>query len=79
VLQNLALSYDDFEKLRLHVTTPLQLSSLPGLEMELNWGEFCGRWFFLSGFISLSLSLSLSLSPRLLDMLMHFTMFPKIM
>jgi hypothetical protein len=44
VLQNLAASYDDFEKLRLHVTTPLQLSTLPGAEMELDWGEFCGGW-----------------------------------
>ncbi|XP_045832181.1 uncharacterized protein LOC123923534 isoform X1 [Trifolium pratense] len=39
VLQNLAASYDDFEKLRLHVTTPLQLSTLPGAEMELDWGD----------------------------------------
>lgn len=38
VLQNLAASYDDFEKQRLHVTTPLQLSTLPGAEMELDWG-----------------------------------------
>ncbi|MCI15140.1 hypothetical protein A2U01_0036276, partial [Trifolium medium] len=30
----------DFEKLRLHVTTPLQLSTLPGAEMELDWGDF---------------------------------------
>jgi hypothetical protein len=51
VVQNLAASYDDFEKLRLHVTTPLQLSTLPGAEMELDWGEFCGGCLFLSEFI----------------------------
>jgi hypothetical protein len=50
-VQNLAASYDNFEKLRLHVTTPLQLSTLPGAERELDWGEFCGGWFFLSEFI----------------------------
>ncbi|KAL5073565.1 hypothetical protein RYX36_012549 [Vicia faba] len=38
-VQNLASSYDDFEKLRLQVTTPLQLSTLPGAEMELDWGD----------------------------------------
>lgn len=41
-MQSLTSSYDDFEKLRLQVTTPLQLSTLPGAEMELDWGEFCG-------------------------------------
>jgi hypothetical protein len=51
VVQNLAASYDDFEKLRLHVTTPLQLSTLPGAERKLDWGEFCGGWLFLSEFI----------------------------
>ncbi|XP_027186317.1 uncharacterized protein [Cicer arietinum] len=39
VLQNLAASYDEFEKLQLQVTTPLQLSTLPGAEMELDWGD----------------------------------------
>ncbi|CAK8575378.1 unnamed protein product [Lathyrus sativus] len=38
-VQNLASSYDDFEKLRLQVTTPLQLSTIPGAEMELDWGN----------------------------------------
>ncbi|XP_061353310.1 uncharacterized protein LOC133298086 isoform X2 [Gastrolobium bilobum] len=39
VLQNLPASYDDFKKLRLPVTTPLQqLSTLPGAAMELDWG-----------------------------------------
>lgn len=39
-LQNLPLSYDEFKKLRFPVTTPLQLSesTLPGAEMELDWG-----------------------------------------
>lgn len=50
MLQNLAASYDEFEKLQLQVTTPLQLSTLPGAEMELDWGEFYGGLLFLSGF-----------------------------
>ncbi|RDY00292.1 Pheophytinase, chloroplastic, partial [Mucuna pruriens] len=39
-LQNLPASYDEFKKLQLPVTTPLQLSvsMLPGAEMELDWG-----------------------------------------
>nr|KYP67915.1 hypothetical protein KK1_021530 [Cajanus cajan] len=39
-LQDLPLSYDEFKKLRFPVTTPLQLSesTLPGAEMELDWG-----------------------------------------
>ncbi|KAI5389306.1 uncharacterized protein LOC127101403 isoform X2 [Lathyrus oleraceus] len=41
-VQTLASSYDDFEKLRLQVTTPLQLSTLPGAEMELDWGNLPG-------------------------------------
>ncbi|KAL4327676.1 hypothetical protein AHAS_Ahas13G0123900 [Arachis hypogaea] len=38
VLQNLPASYDDFKKLRLPVTEPLQLSKLPAADMELDWG-----------------------------------------
>ncbi|XP_057456991.1 uncharacterized protein LOC130747947 isoform X2 [Lotus japonicus] len=38
VLQDLPASYDDFKKLRLPVTEPIQLSKLPGAEMELDWG-----------------------------------------
>ncbi|KAG5008018.1 hypothetical protein JHK85_026560 [Glycine max] len=39
-LENLPASYDEFKKLRLSVTTPLQLSvsKLPGAEIELDWG-----------------------------------------
>ncbi|XP_047176191.1 uncharacterized protein LOC124843479 isoform X1 [Vigna umbellata] len=39
-LQKLPASYDEFKKLRLPVTTPLQLSvsTLPGVEIELDWG-----------------------------------------
>ncbi|KAL4395042.1 hypothetical protein AHAS_Ahas02G0212400 [Arachis hypogaea] len=38
VLQNLPASYDDFKKLRLPITEPLQLSKLPAADMELDWG-----------------------------------------
>lgn len=54
MLQNLPALYDEFKKLRLPVTTPLQLSTLPGAEMELDWGEFLGGWLFLSGFFLFS-------------------------
>lgn len=41
-MQNLPASYDEFKKRRFPVTTPLQLSvsTLPGVEIELEWGEF---------------------------------------
>ncbi|XP_027354283.1 uncharacterized protein LOC113864592 isoform X1 [Abrus precatorius] len=39
-LQNLPASYNDFKKLRLSVTTPVQISvtTLRGADMELDWG-----------------------------------------
>ncbi|KAI9101397.1 hypothetical protein K1719_023879 [Acacia pycnantha] len=37
-LQNLPSSYDEFMKLQLPITTPIQLLKLPAAEMELDWG-----------------------------------------
>ncbi|MED6122827.1 hypothetical protein PIB30_043579 [Stylosanthes scabra] len=38
VLRDLPASYDDFKKLRLPVTEPLQLPTLPAADRELDWG-----------------------------------------
>ncbi|MED6167300.1 hypothetical protein PIB30_001194 [Stylosanthes scabra] len=38
VLQDLPASYDDFKKLGLPVMEPLQLSTLPAADKELDWG-----------------------------------------
>lgn len=54
------MSYDDFQRLKLHIVSPLSATNFPGIETDLVWGKLYGFYlrkcfFFLGDFICGSL------------------------